>query len=84
MTRMLRRRRPPGLPALLLLLAALALSCSSSKIDPDQPQDESIRQFRETHLECPPHYYRVPCQIGPDGRLYHINPGERDRTKTWK
>jgi hypothetical protein len=76
-------RRPtlPGWPALLLVLSMLLAACSSRHIGSDEPQDASIREFRETHIECPPHFYRMPCQIGPDGRLYQYNPGENDPPK---
>jgi hypothetical protein len=87
MTRMPRRRTPPrssaplpawALPALALLLA-LPAGCSSHHIDPDQPQDAAIREFQATHTECNPNFFRRPCQIGPDGKLYRFNPGEHDR-----
>jgi hypothetical protein len=76
---MTRMHRPPFGLALLVLLAALApAACTSHHVDPDQPQDASIREFRATHYECNPHFYRTPCQIGPDGKLYEYNPGEHD------
>jgi hypothetical protein len=29
-----------------------------------------IQQYREANEECPPDDLKVPCKIGPDGRLY--------------
>lgn len=81
MTRMHRRPTLPGWLALLLVPAMLLVACSSSRIDPDQPTSAAIREFRETHFECNPRFFRTPCQIGPDGRLYEFNPGEKDPLK---
>lgn len=71
---------PFRLPLLALALALpLALgACSGprSGLGPEQPSEE-IRRFRETHIECDRQFFREPCQIGPDGRLYKYNPGEK-------
>lgn len=67
----------PGAGLVLGLMLSLG-ACSGPHVDPDQPQDASIREFRDTHFECNPRFYRKPCQIGPDGRLYEYKPGEHD------
>jgi hypothetical protein len=71
-----------SLPLPLLLLALLIpAACASEHVEADQPKSAATRAFREQHIECNPHFYRTPCQIGPDGRLYQYLPGEPDPTK---
>jgi hypothetical protein len=76
----IRRRRPAWIPP-LLALAALAPACSSGVGSFDAPVSDEVRAFRETHVECNPQMFQVPCQIGPDGKLYRYNPGETDRRR---
>ncbi len=66
-------RRPAwaAVVGLLGLAAALtAAGCGGS--------GSSIEDFRASHTECNPNFFRTPCQIGPDGKLYKYEQGERD------
>ena len=74
-----RGKRAALLGASLLALLALPAGCSSMRLNPDDPNSRAIQEFRATHVECNPEFFRKPCQIGPDGKLYEYLPGEKDR-----
>lgn len=70
--------RLPKVSVLLALLTApLALAACGPSYGEMQPEaGDEIREFRESHIECSNRFFRRPCQIGPDGKLYRYNPGE--------
>lgn len=68
------------LAGIVLSLALLLASCGGLRSGVQkEPVSDDVREFRATHTECNRSHFREPCQIGPDGKLYRYNPGEKGR-----